>query len=569
MRAVIYARYSSDLQREASIEDQFALCRHYADAQGWSVLGQYADRAASGSTKFRPGYQDLLAAARRREFDVVLAEALDRLSRDQEDVAALFKTLTFYGVQLVTLAEGVVTELHVGLKGTMNALFLKDLSAKTHRGMRGRIKDKRAAGGLSYGYAVKRETDAKGEPVRGGRIINPDEAAIVRRIFAEFAGGASPRAIAKRLNGERIPGPGGRPWQDTTIRGHSERGTGILRNELYAGRLVWNRQRFVKDPATGKRQARRNPRAEWMVEEVAELQIVDEALWGRVSSRLSAIAETPTAVAIRESRFWERKRPRHILTGLVVCGRCGHPLAAVDKDYLRCAQADRNGLCDNRRGVRRQILEDLVLEALQKNLMHPDLVAEFIRAYQAEVNAERAGEEQERSAAERRLAQASRQLDGLITAISEGLRGSGLQDRLTALESERSRLEETLRAPPPSPVRLHPRLAEAYRHRVGELARHLNSDEGRTEALEIVRGLIERVAVQPVEAGGLEIEIVGELASMVEIALAPEGEGANKKTALRDAERRSVKVVAGARSQCHYDNLSSMVVISGLTPAAA
>jgi hypothetical protein len=88
MRAVIYARYSSDLQREASIEDQFALCRHYADAQGWSVLGQYADRAASGSTKFRPGYQDLLAAARRREFDVVLAEALDRLSRDQEDVAA-------------------------------------------------------------------------------------------------------------------------------------------------------------------------------------------------------------------------------------------------------------------------------------------------------------------------------------------------------------------------------------------------------------------------------------------------------------------------------------------------
>jgi site-specific DNA recombinase len=407
-------------------------------------------------------------------------------------------------------------------------------------------KEKRAAGGLSYGYAVKRETDAKGEQVRGGRTINPDEAAIVRRIFAEFAAGASPRAIAKRLNGEKIPGPGGRPWQDTTIRGHAERLTGILRNELYAGRLVWNRQRFVKDPSSGKRQARRNPRTEWIVEEVPELRIVDEALWEKVKSRLTAIAETPTAVAIRESRFWEKRRARHILTGLAVCGRCGHPLAAVGQDYLRCARADRNGLCDNRRGVRRKILEDLVLEALQKNLMHPDLVTEFIRAYQAELNTERANEEQERLTAGRRLEQVKRQLDGLITAISEGLRGSGLQDRLSALESERVRLEETLRTPPPSPVRLHPCLAESYRRRVADLAKHLKSEDGRSEALEIVRSLIERVAVRRAEGGGLEIEIVGELASMVEIALTPEPGGAQTKTALRDAERRSVKVVAGA-----------------------
>jgi DNA invertase Pin-like site-specific DNA recombinase len=548
MRAVIYARYSSDLQRETSIEDQIDVCRCHAGTQGWTILGDYSDRAASGSTRFRPGYQEMLAAARRGEFDIVVAEALDRLSRDQEDVAALFKTLNFHGVQLVTLAEGAITELHVGLKGTMNALFLKDLSAKTHRGMRGRIKEKRAAGGLSFGYSVKREVDAKGERVRGARGINAEEAAIVKRIFSEFAAGASPRAIAKRLNGEKITGPGGRPWQDTTIRGHAERGTGILRNELYAGRLVWNRQRFVKDPATGKRQARRNARAEWIVEDVPELRVVDETLWERVSSRLSEIAQSPTSAAIRESRFWEKRRARHILTGLAVCGRCGHPLAAVGQDYLRCAQADRNGLCDNRRGVRRKILEDIVLEALQRNLMHPDLVAEFIRAYQAEVNAERASEEQERLSDARRLELVNRHLDGLITAISEGLRGTGLQDRLSALESEQARLEETLKKPPPSPIRLHPQLAEAYRHRVANLARHLNSADGRTEALEIVRPLIERVAVKPAEGGAIEIEIVGELASMVEVALAAEDGGAKTKTALRDAERRSVKVVAGARN---------------------
>jgi site-specific DNA recombinase len=110
--------------------------------------------------------------------------------------------------------------------------------------------------------------------------------------------------------------------------------------------------------------------------------------------------------------------------------------------------------------VRRKILEDIVLDALQKNLMHPGLVAEFIRAYQEEANAEHASEEQERVAAARRLEQVKRQLDGLITTISEGLRGPGVQNRLSVLEAEQARVEETLRRPTPSPIRSHPYLAE-------------------------------------------------------------------------------------------------------------
>src|SRR3954453_5635014 len=238
MRAVIYARYSSDLQREASIEDQVRLCRERAVTEGWSVGCVYADRASSGSSRFRPEYQRLLNDARAGKFDVVLAEALDRLSRDQEDVAGLFKALRYAAVRLVTLAEGEISELHVGLKGTMNALFLKDLAAKTHRGLGGRVEQGRSAGGKAFGYRVVKEADARGEPVRGGRVIDSEEAMVVRRIFTEFANGASPRAIAKRLNGQRVAGSDGRPWQDTTIRGHAGRGTGILRNELYAGRLV-------------------------------------------------------------------------------------------------------------------------------------------------------------------------------------------------------------------------------------------------------------------------------------------------------------------------------------------
>jgi len=137
----------------------------------------------------------------------------------------------------------------------MNALFLKDLAQKTHRGLEGRVRKGRSAGGLAYGYEIRREFDANGEPVRGMRQVNSHKAEIVRSIFAEYASGKSSRAIAKELNANGVQGPGRRLWNDYAIHGNRRRGTGILNNELYVGRLVWNRQRFIKDPTSGKRKA--------------------------------------------------------------------------------------------------------------------------------------------------------------------------------------------------------------------------------------------------------------------------------------------------------------------------
>ena len=103
MRAVIYARYSSDNQRDASIEDQIRLCRKRVDREGYSLTEVYTDHAVSGATTLRPGYQKLLEDARNGAFDIVIAEALDRLSRDQEDVAGLYKQLSFAGVTMLTV----------------------------------------------------------------------------------------------------------------------------------------------------------------------------------------------------------------------------------------------------------------------------------------------------------------------------------------------------------------------------------------------------------------------------------------------------------------------------------
>ncbi len=550
MRAAIYARYSSNNQRDASIDDQVRQCRKRIDNEGWTLTEVYSDHAISGASVLRSGYQKMLEDARHGAYDILVAEALDRLSRDQEDIAGLYKQMSFAGVQLITLSEGEINELHVGLKGTMNALFLKDLAQKTHRGLEGRVRQGFSGGGNAYGYDVVRETDTRGEPLRGKRRINEVQAQSIRRIFQEFAAGCSPRAIAKALNAEGVPGPKCRPWRDTTIRGHHARRTGILRNELYVGRLVWNKQRYIKDPWTGKRLARRNPEDQWIIKETPHLRIIDDELWDRVQARLNSIRESAPVSKARKTRFWEHRRARHLLTGLMVCAECGGPMIAAGKDYMACDHARNQGTCSNKRGIKRDRIEETVLEALKTNLMQPNLVEEFIRAFHAEVNRL----ERERNASQEQTAKAferiGRQLDGLYEAIADGLRTQGLKAKLEELEQRKSDLETQIsNAPPPAPI-LHPNLAELYARKVEDLHAYLNGTDNRTEAAEILRSLIESVGVRNLN-DGFEIELVGEIVNMVELAQS----AANKeKTAPSEAAslgvyRSSVKVIAGARNQ--------------------
>lgn len=246
-RTAIYARYSTDLQRDASIEDQIRVCEKQVRDSGGQVYQSYTDHAVSGASLMRPGIQVLMQDAAAGRFDQVYAEALDRISRDQEDIAAVYKRLTFAGVKLVTHAEGEINELHIGLKGTMNALFLSDLRKKTHRGLAGKVEKGLSGGGKCYGYDVVHSEE------RGHRTINEPQAAIVRCIFEDYAAGKSPKAIVFALNKEGVPGPTGKTWGQSFINGNRQRGTGILNNELYIGRLVWNRLTYMKNPETGKR----------------------------------------------------------------------------------------------------------------------------------------------------------------------------------------------------------------------------------------------------------------------------------------------------------------------------
>jgi site-specific DNA recombinase len=392
VRAVIYARYSTDMQSVTSVEDQVRLCRELIDRNGWRYLFAYADRAMSGASALRPAYQQLLEDARLGNFDIITAEALDRLTRDQADVANLYKQLSFQGIKLITLSEGEITELHVGLKGTMNALFLKDLAHKTRRGLRGRVEAGRSGGGLCYGYDIINQVAPDGTSMAGARQINQAEAATVRKVFEAFASGRSPRRIAFELNRSSTCAPGGGAWSSSTINGNAARGTGLLNNELYIGRLVWNRLRYVKNPATGKRVSRLNPQSEWVIREVPELRIVDQGLWDRVKLRQAELRKNTRPDCCELRPFWTTARPKYLLSGLLRCGACGGAYTKINASLFGCALARNKGTCSNRVNIRRDAIESIVLDGLKHRLMDPELFKVFVEEFTREFNRLRGAE---------------------------------------------------------------------------------------------------------------------------------------------------------------------------------
>jgi hypothetical protein len=191
-------------------------------------------------------------------------------------------------------------------------------------------------------------------------------------------------------------------------------------------------------------------------------------------------------------------------------------------------------------------LEDIVIKGLQHNLMAPDLVKEFVAAANEEFNKSRRDEAAEREAVSVKLTKIDKQVEAIVDAITNGTYSTALKARLEALEAERSDLVQKLASPAPSPVRLLPNLADAYRQKVADLSAALYAEETRAEAFEIVRSLIEKVVIHEGEDGKAQIELIGDIAAMVEVALGSEQQKtARGRAVFGDREKRSVKVVAG------------------------
>jgi site-specific DNA recombinase len=458
----------------------------------------------------RPGLQDLIRSAQARRFDAVLTESLDRLSRDLADSAALHKQLSYWGVRIVTLADGDVNKMLVAVKGLLGSLFLDDLAQKTKRGQVGRVKAGRIPGGRCYGYDVVRDSQEGGK-----RTINEPEAGIVRRIFAEYVEGRSPMKIVRALNSEGIPGPRGGQWNVSALIGSAKRRNGLLNNSLYSGRITYNRQSFIKDPATGRRQARANAPEKWLTQEVPEFAIVGPEVF--------EAAEALRTTRGRANPVYQR-RPKHLLSGLLVCGSCGARMIVRNRrdniTYFCCsARINRDG-CNNGRNVPSVEIEARVLAALQKHLLEPDVIATAIEAYRVERQRLSREAAKIRASLERELAEIRRKIKWLVGEIENGRGSPSVSDRLYEVETRQEAVKSQLALAAGSDiVELHPQAAERYAAKVADIHAALaRGDDAGQEVIALVRELVTRVRVIPGPPGEpVGLEIAGDLAAILSV----------------------------------------------------
>lgn len=520
-RIAIYARYSSDMQSDRSIDDQVRLCREETDRRGGTIVETYCDYAISGShLNSRPAMLQMLTDAAEGRFDMVLAEALDRISRDQADAATIRKRLDYAGVKLVTVSEGTIGAMEIGLKGTMNQIFLEELGRKTRRGLVGVVEEGRAVSKPAFGYKPVRKLGADGEPIRGLRIIDPAEAAVVVRIFKEYAAGKAPIDIARGLNRDGIRGPSGKGWAVTAIAGSRKKGLGILNNELYIGQIIWNRQTWRKDPETGKRRSRMNPESEWRRQEAPDLAIVDQALWNQVKAVQDGAARQQGGYS---------KRVKYLLSGLMFCGCCDGPIIAVSGDYVGCSNNRNKGTCSNNRLMKRPQIESRVLAGLKSRLMEPERIKVFVRAYHAERERLARSEQNRGDQLRHDLAKLERAIDRYVDAIGDGTDTPAIRAKLKQAEGEARRIRGAIEDLDQDAgiVAMHPNLPDIMADKVENLAKALTADDDiRLEATGILRSLIDQVILAPAdEPGRFDIEIVGELAQA--FRLAQSGNGGN------------------------------------------
>jgi site-specific DNA recombinase len=512
-RAVVYARFSTDLQNEKSTEDQVALCRAHAARRGLDVVQIFEDKARSGGSVFgRDGLMHLMEAARTRAFEVVIVEALDRLSRDMEDLAGIHKRLSFLGIEIDAVHDGTADSILIGIRGLIGQMQREDGAKKVRRGMAGVVRGGRHAGGQAYGY--------RAVPGRAGELtIFEEEAQVVRRIFAAYAEGRTPREIAFDLNRDGIAPPRGTQWNASTINGNAQRGSGIIFNELYAGRIVWNKVRMVKDPDTGKRISRPNDRDQWQVAAAPQLRIIDDDTWARVHERKS---ETT-----RQKPHMNR-RPAHLLSGLLRCGCCGSGMSVHDRDKtgktrMRCSSVRENGNCANRRIVYLRDVEKAVLDGMREELKDPRLIETYARKYNEErqrlaasAMAIRARLETKRDRIE---AERQRNIDMVIKYV---IGEDEARERIASLKAQRLEVEAEIASLEEAPkiISLHPATLDRYTETVellaASLASHAEAPDDRGPLMRSFRELVLSVTVHPKgPREGFQVEVKGRLAALI------------------------------------------------------
>lgn len=394
MKAIIYARYSSDRQREESIEDQLRVCRQWCAANGHDVIGVFSDKALTGRTDKRPQFLDMVKNPLGAELCVVYK--MDRFSRNKYDAAYYKKMLSDKGCRVVSATEsvpdspeGIIIE---SLLEGMAAYYSANLAQNVRRGMEGNALKCKAQGYRVFGYDVGSD---------GCYIVNDSEARIVREAFERYADGEAVRTIAADFRARGILNKRGRPISESGVRD-------MLHSEKYKGIYFWDTVRI----------------------EDGMPRIISEELWERAQSRVPL----PRGMNVG-------KKEKYVLSGRVFCAECSRPL------YGTCSikNGKRYRYYGARKGCPRvpaDLLEKRCAEAVEKLVRDPGRIHDVAKALTDYMNAQIDTSEYEDC--RKRLSDAISGRDNLIMVLQGGFKSNGVLERLTELESQIEHLKKRL-----------------------------------------------------------------------------------------------------------------------------
>jgi site-specific DNA recombinase len=441
MKAALYARFSTEKQRDASIDDQFRECERVAKSAGLEVVARFEDRGISGGTHTRPGYQALLSAARAHTFEVMIVEDISRLWRNRAEFGPRSAELEDLGVHCLTCVGDDTRRdgwgLVIQIKQAVAEHARREASYRTRRGLEGRALAGKSTGGRAYGFIPARDSASKDIE------INPVEAPLVRRIFELYASGASARTIAETFNAAGIPSPGAGwkrkerrqdgKWLASAIHGDINRGTGILNNRRYIGITLWGRSEWKRSAADSKKRRHRMLDAGTAHESVNErLRIVSQELWNRVKARQTHQSRELGSKV--KGALRQRARPtKYLLSGLLRCQECESSFALANATRYQCSSHHEGGehACAVSLSVPRDRVERVLLDCAHTELLDPAKLEEVEARYLAS----RPATVDYRP----RIAELEARVANFVKAIGGGADGMG--DIVVALKAARGELD--------------------------------------------------------------------------------------------------------------------------------
>ena len=430
-RAVLYARFSSDNQREESIEAQLRAMHEYCSRNSIVIIHEYCDRAKSATTDDRPEFLKMIAASREGDFDFAIVHKLDRFSRNRYDSAYYKRELKKNGVQLLSVLEQMDDSpesiiLESVLEG-MSEYYSKNLAREVMKGMRESAMDCRYIGGwIPYGFRV--------DPQTHRYIINDYEAEAVRMIFRDVADGCGYNVVLNKLNAMGYRTRLGNTFSKETLYE-------MLRNEKYNGVYVFSRA------ASKDELGRRNNHLDKPIEDQIRIpggmpKVVDDDTFARVQAILTS----------RKRHGRRDGKRKYLLTGMVFCGLCGHRYCG---DSMQTGGEKNRSVigtyfCNNRKNhgahacsnsnIHQEPLEELVLQKIEEIVFDESRIPGIVQAYR-ELCQQEDGEDKEKIRTLRQNLKTVEQKIANIVNIIANTGSAALVTQLTQLEREKELLD--------------------------------------------------------------------------------------------------------------------------------